>query len=47
MAYSPSTETAEEILARLSRIERKLDEMHTRLKAVELNVKRVKREVRS
>jgi hypothetical protein len=39
----------QKILAALSRIERKLDqldEIHRRLKAVEADVKRVKREVR-
>lgn len=47
MAYPPSAMTVEQkILAALARIERKLDDMEGRVKAVQQDVNRVKRIVR-
>ncbi len=47
MGYPPSAMTAEQkILAALARIERKLDDMERRVKAVQQDVNRVKRIVR-
>lgn len=47
MAYPPSAMTVEQkILAALARIERKLDDMESRVKAVQQDVNRVKRIVR-
>ena len=47
MVYSPSAMTSEQkILAALVRIERKLDDMARRVKAVQQDVNRVKRIVR-
>ncbi len=48
MGYPPSALTVEQkILASLSRIEHKLDDIERLLKAAEQDVNRVKREVRS
>ncbi len=47
MAYPPSAMTIEQkILAALARVERKLDDMERRVKAVQQDVNRVKRIVR-
>ncbi len=47
MAYPPSAMTVEQkILAALARIERKVDDMERRVKAVQQDLKRVKRIVR-
>jgi hypothetical protein len=47
MGYPPSAMTAEQkILAALARIERKLDDMERRVKAVQQDLNRVKRIVR-
>ena len=47
MAYPPSTMTVEQkILAALARIERKVDDMERRVKAVQQDLNRVKRIVR-
>jgi hypothetical protein len=47
MAYPPSAMTVEQkILAALARIERKLDDMERRVKAVQQDLNRVKRIVR-
>jgi hypothetical protein len=47
MAYPPSEMTVEQkILAALARVERKLDDMERRVKAVQQDLNRVKRIVR-
>jgi hypothetical protein len=47
MAYPPSAMTVEQkILAALARVERKLDDMERRVKAVQQDLNRVKRIVR-
>jgi uncharacterized protein (DUF2164 family) len=47
MAYPPSAMTVEQkIVAALARIERKLDDMERRVKAIQQDVNRVKRIVR-
>jgi hypothetical protein len=47
MAYPPSAMTVEQkILAALARIERKVDDMERRVKAVQQDLNRVKRIVR-
>jgi hypothetical protein len=47
MAYPPSAMTVEQkILAALARVERKLDDMARRVKAVQQDLNRVKRIVR-
>jgi hypothetical protein len=47
MAYPPSAMTVEQkILAALTRIERKVDDVERRVKAVQQDVNRVKRIVR-
>jgi len=47
MGYPPSAMTAEQkILAALARIERKVDDMERRVKAVQQDLNRVKRIVR-